>query len=794
MSFKIQIPSLLLITLVFCIEGKGQTVVGMGTDTPNKNAVLELVSTDSNQGFLAPRLTTSQRNSSTFINKLTENDNGLLVFDIDEGSFYYWYGGSWKKGSTTDEVNATVWYVGESQPNAIQGKDKDFYIHQPTGDLYRKQGGVYVLIGNLKKNEVAYTAGSGISISEEGEITNTGDLDATNELQSMASVLENGNDANGQKIANLADPNAPQDAATKAYVDNQVSGIPTVSPQTLSFNSTDKKLSISEGNSLDLGIINTDQQDLSLSGNVLSLTNDGTSVPLSVTNPGDDQVLTWDAGLAQWQAETLNIPTYAAGSGISINGSNQISNTAPDQTVNLTGSGAVSISGSYPNFTISSTDNVNDADADAGNEIQDLQLSGNSLKVTNNASATAIDLSPYLDNTDSQDLSLSGTTLGLSGSSNTVDLSALQDGTGTDNQSLSSSKTGTDVSVNITGGSSTTFSVADGDDDANNELVTSAGLVGGDVLRIQEAGTNHDVDLSGFQQKTLPTGQVLVGNASGVAAPVSLSGDISLNLDGTMTITLDAVTTAKILDQAVTTAKLADNAVTTTKVQDLAITTTKLADDAVTKDKIDANIAGDGLSQQADGSLKVNTSGGGIQITTDQLQLANSGDGELLIGDGSQVNTRNLSGDVSLANTGVTTVTGLQGRSVSGAAPAADEVLSWNGTTWVPTDGRAADEIRWFTGTANPTSGSFSGGQIGDLYYKYDSDRYWRRTGTNPGDWDEIVGPGGNSANGQRMNGQLNVGSAPAFLDRKVGMLWLDDSGNGKIYRWNGVFWDEIMK
>ncbi|MFC1733125.1 tail fiber domain-containing protein [candidate division KSB1 bacterium] len=54
---------------------------------------------------------------------------------------------------------------------------------------------------------------------------------------------------------------------------------------------------------------------------------------------------------------TVSLPTgttYTAGSGISISG-NTINNTAPDQTVTLTGSGGTSITGTYPNFNISST-------------------------------------------------------------------------------------------------------------------------------------------------------------------------------------------------------------------------------------------------------------------------------------------------------------------------------------------------------------------------------------------------------------------------------------------------------
>jgi hypothetical protein len=50
------------------------------------------------------------------------------------------------------------------------------------------------------------------------------------------------------------------------------------------------------------------------------------------------------------------IDTYSAGTGLSLVG-NTFNNTAPDQTVSLTGSGATSVTGTYPSFTISSTDN-----------------------------------------------------------------------------------------------------------------------------------------------------------------------------------------------------------------------------------------------------------------------------------------------------------------------------------------------------------------------------------------------------------------------------------------------------
>ena len=67
----------------------------------------------------------------------------------------------------------------------------------------------------------------------------------------------------------------------------------------------------------------------------------------------------------------------SAGTGIGISASGVISNTAPDQTVVLTGSGATSISGTYPNFTISSTDNNTTYSAGTG-----VTLAGTTFSLT----------------------------------------------------------------------------------------------------------------------------------------------------------------------------------------------------------------------------------------------------------------------------------------------------------------------------------------------------------------------------------------------------------------------------
>lgn len=69
--------------------------VGIGTETPSTNAVLELRSPGNNQGFLVPRLTTAQRTAASFTSVLTVSEKGLLVFDTDTNKFYYWNGTAW---------------------------------------------------------------------------------------------------------------------------------------------------------------------------------------------------------------------------------------------------------------------------------------------------------------------------------------------------------------------------------------------------------------------------------------------------------------------------------------------------------------------------------------------------------------------------------------------------------------------------------------------------------------------------------------------------------------------------
>ncbi len=126
--------------------------------------------------------------------------------------------------------------------------------------------------------------------------------------------------------------------------------------QTISFNSGNNSLSITGGNTVDLTPM---KQDLSLTGNTLSITN-------------------------KLSPAAIDLSKYLQS--LSFNSTSYILSLSDGNTVDL-------------------SPLKNDADADPTNEIQDIHLTGNLLTIDRNASSTGVDLSKYMDNTDNQTLS-----------------------------------------------------------------------------------------------------------------------------------------------------------------------------------------------------------------------------------------------------------------------------------------------------------------------------------------------------------------------------------------------------
>ncbi len=148
------------------------------------------------------------------------------------------------------------------------------------------------------------------------------------------------------------------------------------------------------------------------------------------------------------------------------------------------------------------------------------QLNGNNLELSLEADGVAtetVDLSGYLDNTDAQDLSLTGTTLSLTNDATTVDLSSLQDGTGTDSQELSLA---TNI-LSISGGTNTIDLSGYANTDAQDLSLS------GTTLSLTNDATT--VDLSSLQDGTGTDSQEL-----------SIAADVLSISGGTNTVDLSA--------------------------------------------------------------------------------------------------------------------------------------------------------------------------------------------------------------------------------------------------------------
>lgn len=271
-------------------------------------------------------------------------------------------------------------------------------------------------------------------------------------------------------------------------------------------------------------VTNTDNQDLSLSGNTLSLTNDGTTVDLSAYLDNTDTQLT-EAEVDAYVANNGYLTTFTEVDGDITNEIQDISLVG--NNLAITSGSTVDLSGYLDNTDTQLTEAEVDAyvanngylttftevDGDVTNEIQDISLSGTDLSIS---SGSTIDLSSidtdtqlteaevdaYVANNgylttftevdgdvtnEIQDISLSGTNLSIS-SGSTVDLSTAI--TDTDDQTLSLAGT----TLTIADGNSVDLATIDTDTDEQD--LTAATLTG-TILTIDiENGASVSVDLS----------------------------------------------------------------------------------------------------------------------------------------------------------------------------------------------------------------------------------------------------------------------------------------------------------
>ena len=112
---------ILTIALVACAtigafsQGKKSVVIGTMIDRPN--AVLVINPPNKDQGFLLPQLSSTERLA---IAPSSPQDDGLVVYDPNDKSFYYWSGGSWIKG-LGDNTTRSLSYDPATQNLSLSG-------------------------------------------------------------------------------------------------------------------------------------------------------------------------------------------------------------------------------------------------------------------------------------------------------------------------------------------------------------------------------------------------------------------------------------------------------------------------------------------------------------------------------------------------------------------------------------------------------------------------------------------------------------------------------------------------
>ncbi|MCP4441846.1 MAG: hypothetical protein GY810_23310 [Aureispira sp.] len=264
--------NVLFIICVALLWGQTMQAQGVGVNednsSPDASAMLDVKS--STKGMLIPRMTTGQRTV------IATPATGLLVFDSDTGSFWFYDGSAWTElvsgGTDKDEQDLSLSGNNLSLTNDASPVDLSGYLDNTDNQDLSLAGNTLSLTNDgttvdlsgfvNTDNQDLSLSGNTLSLTNDGTTVNlSGYLDNTdNQALSLA-----GNTlglVNGGSVS-LA-----------SYLDNTDNQDLSLAGNTLSLTN--------DGTTVDLsGFVNTDNQDLSLSGNILSLTNDGTTVDLS---------------------------------------------------------------------------------------------------------------------------------------------------------------------------------------------------------------------------------------------------------------------------------------------------------------------------------------------------------------------------------------------------------------------------------------------------------------------------------------------------------------------------------
>jgi len=388
-SFKFKRVYLILLT-VFSFFGQAQLKLGTNAQDVNPNAILELETT--NKGILIPRMSDSQRDAA-FTSSIP---NGLLIYNNTENCFQYYQttNNSWScmGGSASGKLIL--------EGNTLSLNGTSVTLPSASGELKVESGTEDSSIITLGDSPpVILKAGSNISLSESGN---------TITLTARSSGGGGGTTAGPQGVPG---PPGPQ-GATGPPGPQGVPGSSGINSQTLTLSNT--LLEISGGNSVNLSSINSDDQQITT-----FTINASNTIILELEDGGTRQLTlpsTLASGTLDRDSQTISLTANV----LSISNGNSVifPATTDSQTLSLSGNILTLTDGGSADLSLfTNTDSQTISGVLSGTDML--------LKLTNIATQT-IDLSPLAidTNTDSQTISgvMSGTQLLLSldGTASTV--------------------------------------------------------------------------------------------------------------------------------------------------------------------------------------------------------------------------------------------------------------------------------------------------------------------------------------------------------------------------------------
>lgn len=237
-------------------------------------------------------------------------------------------------------------------------------------------------IGTLQ-GEMVFKAKAGEAISK-GDAVYVSGISGTTPVVSKADA----NDSSKMPAFGLSADTVSTNAAMEVVILGQLTNIDTSSyslGDTLYISDTPGVLSATKptGESSQLQNIGKVERVHATTGSIL-VSGSGRSAATPNLNDGNFFLGNSSNQSVSTDFTTAVLGEISAGTGIGISGSGVISNSAPDQTVSLTGAGATSISGTYPNFTITSTDNNTTYTAGTG-----ITLTGTEFSIGQDVATTA---------------------------------------------------------------------------------------------------------------------------------------------------------------------------------------------------------------------------------------------------------------------------------------------------------------------------------------------------------------------------------------------------------------------